>query len=788
MTLELVNLIVKIRTAASIEEERHIISTELANIRTYIRDCDPELRPRIITKLVYLNMMGETTSWGWLETINLMADDRFSFKRHGYLGASLLLDETAEVTVLLTHTLKKDLQSKFKFVVGLALDLLANIGSPELCRSLASDVQKVLQSEDHFLRKRAAMSVVRIVKKIPEFTETFQPHVHHLLNDPSRSVVLAGVGMVVTMLKVQPDLARSWAKFTPAFVKILRSLISSSRNSESASEPFLQVRVLEVLSFLKSPSDDLDEVLAGIVSTADMRRSDGRAILLQAVQTIVAVGKKASLRTLAFNQIGRLLSFRESNILYSALNVFSRVLYANRDILDRTSSDSLALQRYKSQIVRCLDDPDISIRRRALDVISALIDADNIERLVPEILKYLHLADTEFRIELVGRIFSAIQRFSSNEQWTFNVIIQILRESGGYVKSDIITAACNLVSQSQTMQTYAVQKLEAELTDNATVQPLVQVAAWILGEYGTQNIAPLLGQILTLPQTKVETKGYIITAMAKLASRDPNNYEYIKYIQENTSQNNLDLQQRAGECIQLLTRTNVADQILAPIPKPEVNEPASASKSTEQKHMNLMDWNPIGNIGKSTKPVDLLDSLLNSIPSTTAKSIPPNQMNNNTGNNSYMDLLSSQGSSNKSNHSNVLDLLDAHPTPKNNQNSTLINLVSPGAIEVFSFNTLKVYFEVKKSGSEKIAIRTTSVNTGNYPISSFKIDYAAPSCWASKMDPPSGNSIQPNGSVQQVTYWLNKGNEEMSMKINITLSTGGDIMELSHIIQPSVFN
>jgi len=718
MTQSLSNLIHQIRGAQSIEEERHVISTELANIRTYVRECTPDMRPRVIAKLVYLNIIGETTSWGQMECLNLMADDRFSFKRIGYLGASLLLDETAEVGVLLTHTIQKDLQSKHRFVVALALALLSNIGSDELCRSLAADTQKVLVIDDPFLRKRAAMAVIRIIKKVPDFIDTFRTSIHLLLNDPSHSVVISGIGVAITMLITQPKLVSQWGSFAPAFVKILRTLIASSRSSDEASDPFLQVKVLEILSLLKAPSDDLDEVLASIVSTADLKRSDGRVVLLQAVQTIVSVGKKPSLRTLAFNQIGRLLSFRESNILYSALSVFSRVLYANRDILDRSGSDALALQRYKSQIVRCLDNPDISIRRRALDVISALIDQDNVEKLLPEILKYLHLADAEFRMELVGRIFAAIQRFSPNEQWTFDAILQILRESGGYVKSDIISAVCKVVGRSTVMQTYAIKKLESEITTYSTIQPLVQVASWILGEYGEENsnIVEALSQILNLPQTTKETKSYILTAIAKLSSRSSSFEQTMEILRMGMTDNDLDLQQRSGEYIQILSVPEVSPSLLAPVPPIDEDE-EELQKKTPVESVNapqpeIVDWNPEEVRTPVTKP-------------------PP------------------------------------QVEPK----SEVPQLPIPPGVKVFDSDGLKVYLEIKRTPDGKyLMVRTNVCNHSRRAISNLSLEYEPTIAgWAHKDEPQNANAIGVNSPqfIQQIVKWAGNGTSRLSFKIVI---------------------
>ena len=93
---------------------------------------------------------------------------------------------------------------------------------------------------------------------------------------------------------------------------------------------------MKILAILKKPSDDLDDALEAITTGVEIKRNTGRALLFQAVETIVATAKKQSLRGLAFAQIGRLFQFKEANVLYSALSVFSRVLYTGREIIDRT--------------------------------------------------------------------------------------------------------------------------------------------------------------------------------------------------------------------------------------------------------------------------------------------------------------------------------------------------------------------------------------------------------------------------------------------------------------------
>jgi hypothetical protein len=63
MTQTLVDFISSIRLAESREHEKFLIATEQAEIRAYLRDMDPELRPRVVSKLVFLDLIGQNPAW-----------------------------------------------------------------------------------------------------------------------------------------------------------------------------------------------------------------------------------------------------------------------------------------------------------------------------------------------------------------------------------------------------------------------------------------------------------------------------------------------------------------------------------------------------------------------------------------------------------------------------------------------------------------------------------------------------------------------------------------------------
>jgi len=59
------------------------------------------------------------------------------------------------------------------FINGLACCTLGNISSAEMARDLASEVEKLIGSQSSYVRKKACLCAVRIMRKVPELHENY---------------------------------------------------------------------------------------------------------------------------------------------------------------------------------------------------------------------------------------------------------------------------------------------------------------------------------------------------------------------------------------------------------------------------------------------------------------------------------------------------------------------------------------------------------------------------------------------------------------------------------------
>jgi len=133
--LHLKELIRLVRQCHTIQDERNVIATESATIRTTMKEKKKEsrYRHRNVAKLLYMHMLGYDTYYGQMECIRMLSSPmNFPDKRLGYLGLTQLLDEKNKILMLVTNSIKVDMASNNIHIQALALCALGNIGSADV--------------------------------------------------------------------------------------------------------------------------------------------------------------------------------------------------------------------------------------------------------------------------------------------------------------------------------------------------------------------------------------------------------------------------------------------------------------------------------------------------------------------------------------------------------------------------------------------------------------------------------------------------------------------------------
>ncbi|XP_075479143.1 AP-1 complex subunit gamma-2-like isoform X1 [Primulina tabacum] len=477
------DMIRAIRTSKTTAEERAVVRKECAAIRAAISENDQDYRHRNLAKLMFIHMLGYPTHFGQMECLKLIAHSGFPEKRIGYLGLMLLLDERQEVLMLVTNSIKQDLNHTNQYIVGLALCALGNICSAEMARDLAPEVERLLQFRDPNIRKKAALCSIRIIKKVPELAENFINPAAALLKEKHHGVLLTGVQLCTDMCKVSTEALEYFRKkCIDGLVKVLKDLSNSPYAPEydvsGITDPFLHVRLLNLLSVLgqgdADTSDAMNDILAQVSTKTESNKNAGNAILYECVSTIMSIEDNSGLRVLAINILGRFLSSRDNNIRYVALNMLMKAI----------SLDSQAVQRHRATILKCVKDSDASIRKRALELVYLLVNKNNVKSLTKELIDYLEVSDPEFKGDLTSKICSIVEKFSPEKIWYIDQMLKVLSEAGKFVKAEVWHSLIVVITNASNLHGYSVRSLYKAVQTAREQETLIRVTVWCIGEYG----------------------------------------------------------------------------------------------------------------------------------------------------------------------------------------------------------------------------------------------------------------------------------------------------------------
>ncbi|XP_074093927.1 adaptor protein complex 1, gamma subunit isoform X1 [Cotesia typhae] len=818
------DLIRQIRAARTAAEERTVVNKECAYIRSTFREEDSVWRCRNIAKLLYIHMLGYPAHFGQLECLKLIASTRFTDKRIGYLGAMLLLDERQDVHLLITNCLKNDLNSTTQFVIGLALCTLGAIASPGMARDLAAEVERLMKSPNAYIRKKAALCAFRIIRRVPELMEMFLPATRSLLTEKNHGVLITGVTLITEMCENSIDTLNHFKKIVPNLVRILKNLILAGYSPEhdvsGVSDPFLQVKILRLLRILGhndvETSEAMNDILAQVATNTETSKNVGNTILYETVLSIMDIKSESGLRVLAVNILGRFLLNNDKNIRYVALNTLLKTVYV----------DTSAVQRHRSTILECLKDPDVSIRRRAMELSFALVNTSNIKNMMKELLLFLERADPEFKAQCSSNIVMSAERYAPNKRWHLETLFKVLVAAGNYVRDDVVACTIQLISETQTQQAYAVNALWHALEkDTFDKQPLAQVATWCIGEYGDlllyaqppedveapvnlteDDVIDVYQRLLWSPQNTVITKQYTLLSLTKLSTRfqcgndrPPRFYRKIRQIIDTFGSNlHIELQQRGIEFSQLFRKyDHLRPALLERMPPMETAKPqangiigiANGDQDVEEEKP------PTEQVSASTDSSALLDLLgssdlgMPSISSPTTTSLPAITP---VTNNNLLDLLGGLDlNTTPTAPASVIGQIQSPSQsfgPSTNfmvdglLNSTAQN--DAQTMVIFDSNGLKITFTVERPDDlpDLLVINMTAVNSNIIPLTDFVFSAAVPRAFQLQMLSPSGTVIAPSGQVTQVlkVSSLNNGVLRMRLRISYT-GPSGPVLEQTEV-------
>ncbi|KAM3605032.1 uncharacterized protein V6R79_019586 [Siganus canaliculatus] len=780
-SVPLQEMIRAIRSARTQCEERGVIQRECAAIRAQFRQSDNGGRSHNLAKLLYVHMLGYPAHFGQMECVRMIASPRYSEKRVGYLGAMMLLDEKQDASLLITNSIKNDLSHSNQYVQSLALCTLACMGSAEMCRDLAPEIDRLLRASNSYIKKKAALCAVHIVRKVQDLGELFAPAARGLLAEKNHGVLHGAVVLITELCERSPDTLERFRKTVPDLVQIMKGLVVSGYSPEhdvaGISDPFLQVRILRLLRILgrhnEAASDAMNDLLAQVATNTDSTKTVGNAVLYETVLTVLDIKSESGLRVLAVNILGRFLLNNDRNIRYIAMTSLQKIVV----------SDHNAVQRHRGTIVDCLKDQDASVKRRALELSLALVSASNIRSMMKELLLFLSSCPPELRSHATSGIFNAAERYAPSQRWHIDTILHVLTTAGGDVRDETVPNLIQLITNASELHCYTVHKLYRALLRDISQQSLVQVACWCIGEYGDlllrgecqetepaqvseDDVLDALETVLQSHMSSPATRGFALTATMKLSTRITENVDRIRSIVSiYGSCIDVELQQRAVEYNALFKKyDHMRAAVLERMPVMERNSGQTNGELTEgpTKEVQLAKVKQ-GDTLLPQQPVNQVCDLLDLL----GGSEDPLQPSPAVGGGSALGLPTNTASTAGG---DLLDLLGGlEPAP----------LPPAPTVQVYDKNGVTLTLSCEKQSEFGLNVLLTASNSSGSDISSFTLQAAVPKSVQLHMKAPSGDSLPAQGAakVTQMVVLDNPNKVNLKMRVRLSYSSQGSTFQ-----------
>ncbi|KAI9859596.1 MAG: AP-3 complex subunit delta [Trichoglossum hirsutum] len=336
-----------------------------------------DVKATALLKLIYLEMFGHDMSWASFHVLEVMSSAKYVQKRVGYLGAVQSFRPDTEVLMLATNLLKKDLSSPSPTTMSLPILTLPHITTPSLSLSLLPDLLPRLSHSQTAIRKKTIVTLYRLALVYPETLRAAWPKIKERLMDENEdsSVTAAIVNVVCELGWRRPQ------DFLPLAPRLFYLLVDGGNN-------WMAIKIIKLFATLTPLEPRLvKKLLTPLMSI--IRTTPAMSLLYECINGIIQGGILDSIdgtsegEEIASLCVGKLRGMivveGDPNLKYVALLAFSKIVASHPHLV--------ALQQ--DVILDCVDDADITIRLRALDLVVGMVSSDNLMSVVGRLMRQL---------------------------------------------------------------------------------------------------------------------------------------------------------------------------------------------------------------------------------------------------------------------------------------------------------------------------------------------------------------------------------------------------------------
>ncbi|KTW32134.1 uncharacterized protein T551_00816 [Pneumocystis jirovecii RU7] len=470
---------------ANKNQEKKYIQKAILECKYEVKSLDLNIKTMAILKLAYLTMFGYDMSWTSFNIIEVMSSSIFFQKRIGYMASCLSFRKDTDVLMLCTNLIKKvDLMSSNYIDIGVAINALSEITTPELSRDLLYDLCSMMNHSNPYIRKRVVLVMYRIFLQYPDALRSTFPKICEKLEDTDESVVSATVNVICELSMKNP---KNYLQLAPILYKLLKT----------TSNNWILMKLIKIFSSMIPLEPRLIKKLLPFLTT--LIQNTSAVSLRYECMNIIIFGnflKNDSDSDMLTNSfVSKLRTFFQNtdyNLKYIGLSILSKVM---------VNYPTLVLE-FEDIILEHLDDDDIDIRLQSLNLIECLVNKENLSEIVKYLMTQLLLPldslPKYYRSCVVEKILLVSSKDSyvniSDFEWYISVLAKLVKISKVNVYEILGVEMRNVSVRVVSSRPYAVSLFSRLLCDVDLIDSIydpesnigvLSFVAWIVGEYSS---------------------------------------------------------------------------------------------------------------------------------------------------------------------------------------------------------------------------------------------------------------------------------------------------------------
>ncbi|GAA5887612.1 hypothetical protein JCM16303_001447 [Sporobolomyces ruberrimus] len=471
-----------------------------ADLNSQYRDPRKEAIKRVIASMT----VGKDVSGLFPDVLKNMQTDDIEQKKLVYLYLQVYAKTQPELVILAVNTFVKDTEDPNPLIRALAIRTMSCLRAEKILDYIADPLRKCLRDENPYVRKTAAICVVKLYDMRPSLAieNGFLGSLQEMVTD-SNPMVVANAVLALTEIQESDE---SSPIFLLDSTTLSRLLVALGECTEWG-----RIAILGAVAKYKAEDEKEAEHICERV-IPQFQHANGSVVL--AAIKVVMIHLEAITRDDFAKSILRKMAPPLVTLVSSAPEV-QWVALRNINLILQKRPTALS-NEMRVFFCKYNDPPYVKVEK--LEIMIKLVEEKNVDTFLSELKEYASEVDVDFVRKSIRAIGQCAVKIESAAERCVNVLLDLISTKVSYVVQESIVVIKDIFRRYPHQYEGIIPTLCANLEELDEPEAKSSLI-WILGEYSSkiENASELISTFLdTYQDEPVQVQLQTLTAVVKL--------------------------------------------------------------------------------------------------------------------------------------------------------------------------------------------------------------------------------------------------------------------------------